>query len=575
MNWKKRFVSQKLNVKFTLVIILFMVIPIGILAGILFYNMEKNVVSENTGYMEYTMERNKDAVATKINSINMSTQFFLSDEPLLEMLKRTKDGETFSAEEWYSFKNSDIVSLERLVNNNPLLYGVRVYASNDRVQEMMPILYAASRMEKQPWQSEETVTGWHYDFNDQIFNSYTMRQNRKILSLVTEIKDSDSGTLGMIEAAMTMENMFPSLYENIEDEWSCFLTEDGGCYFGEGDGEDENTGRQELLAEIMAQYTADEEIQTCYLKLQGQHLIVSYLPLQELNGTLLCVKNITSNIHHVYRMRNTFVAVMLVFLVVLTFFINAIVKHLLKQLYEILRAIRRVQGGDLDVVIEHCGPDEMGELGTQINKMLTRIKQLMDDNLKREMLVKNSEIRALQNQINAHFIYTETSKTYRNVLEEKENCGEIKEITDPFGEDAIDCYEQKVLAFVTGLQAQILSQFDTNGNQQKMKQAVAYIEEHYASDLNMAVVSNYLSMNYSLFSYSFKQYTGSNFVNYLRDIRMKEAKRLLAGTDMRIAEISQAVGYENEKHFMKLFKGCCGVSPSEYRRNMGFTGDES
>ena len=171
MNWKKRFVSQKLNVKFTLVIILFMVIPIGILAGILFYNMEKNVVSENTGYMEYTMERNKDAVATKINSINMSTQFFLSDEPLLEMLKRTKDGETFSAEEWYSFKNSDIVSLERLVNNNPLLYGVRVYASNDRVQEMMPILYAASRMEKQPWQSEETVTGWHYDFNDQIFNS--------------------------------------------------------------------------------------------------------------------------------------------------------------------------------------------------------------------------------------------------------------------------------------------------------------------------------------------------------------------------------------------------------------------
>ena len=90
--------------------------------------------------------------------------------------------------------------------------------------------------------------------------------------------------------------------------------------------------------------------------------------------------------------------------------------------------------------------------------------------------------------------------------------------------------------------------------------------------VNMAVVSNYLSMNYSLFSYSFKQYTGSNFVNYLRDIRMKEAKRLLAGPDMRIAELSQAVGYENEKHFMKLFKSSCGVSPSEYRRNMGLTG---
>ena len=126
---------------------------------------------------------------------------------------------------------------------------------------------------------------------------------------------------------------------------------------------------------------------------------------------------------------------------------------------------------------------------------------------------------------------------------------------------------QKVLAFVTGLQARILSQFDTNGNQQKMKQAVAYIEEHYASDLNMAVVSNYISMNYSLFSYSFKQYTGSNFVNYLKEIRMREAKKLLTETDMKIIEISQAVGSDHEKHFMKIFKATCGVSPTEYRHN--------
>ena len=39
---------------------------------------------------------------------------------------------------------------------------------------------------------------------------------------------------------MTMENMFPSLYENIEDEWSCFLTEDGGCYFEKVTGRTKN-----------------------------------------------------------------------------------------------------------------------------------------------------------------------------------------------------------------------------------------------------------------------------------------------------------------------------------------------
>lgn len=87
-------------------------------------------------------------------------------------------------------------------------------------------------------------------------------------------------------------------------------------------------------------------------------------------------------------MRDVFVAVMLAFIILLAFFINRIVQHLLKQFYEILKSIRKVQKGDLDVAIENCGKDEMGELGTQINKMLERIKELMEDNLNREMLAK-------------------------------------------------------------------------------------------------------------------------------------------------------------------------------------------
>ncbi len=118
------------------------------------------------------------------------------------------------------------------------------------------------------------------------------------------------------------------------------------------------------------------------------------------------------------------------------------------------------------------------------------------------------------------------------------------------------------------VQEQLSSRKDENKSEQKMKMAIEYIEANFASDLNMAVVSNHVSMNYSLFSYSFKQYTGLNFVNYLKEIRIREAKKLLEQTDEKIVEIAQKVGYDNEKHFMKIFKATCGVSPSEYRRNM-------
>lgn len=415
MKISEMFRNQKLNIKFTFVIIVFTIVPIGIFAGILFHIMEQNVVDENLAYMQYTIQRNETSIETNVNSINMSTQFFLSDENLLEVLNRTKIGESLTTEEWLRFKDEDVSALERLVNNNPLLYSVRVYAVDDSVQEMMPILYQESRMEKQEWAGKEDYLGWHFDFNDNIFSSYMMSQNRKIVSLITPIVDAENGYIGTIEAAMSMENMFPSLYEGIENEWSCFVTTDGASYFGE----DASEQKIEILDDILAEFSGVEEAQTTYIKTVGQNLIVTYLPVKELSGVLVCVKDITANVNEVYQMRNIFVVVMLLFMVVLVSFINSIVQRLLSQFYDILRSIRKVQKGDLDVVIENCGKDEMGELGTQINTMLERIKELMDDNLNREMLAKNSEIRALQNQINAHFIY--------NVLESIKMMAEIDE----------------------------------------------------------------------------------------------------------------------------------------------------
>lgn len=116
------------------------------------------------------------------------------------------------------------------------------------------------------------------------------------------------------------------------------------------------------------------------------------------------------------------------------------------------------------------------------------------------------------------------------------------------------------------MKAELKVRFETDQNREKIQKAVEYIRENYQKDLNMAMVSNYVSMNYSLFSVSFKEYTGVNFVNYLKDIRLQQAKKLLSQTDEKIVDISRMVGYENEKHFMKTFKAVYGVSPSEYRK---------
>lgn len=211
---------------------------------------------------------------------------------------------------------------------------------------------------------------------------------------------------------MEMETMFPGLYEQEDGMFSCFIDEKGKRYDGSG-----SARAAELMDIILAQNEASENQEAYYTEIDGEKLIVGYMPVKELNGMFVCAQTITGAVGEVFRMRDIFIVAMAALLVALAFLINRIVKGVLRKFYEIIASIREIQNGNLDVVIEDCGKDEMGELGVQINKMMERIRQLMEDNLRRELLAKDSEIRALQNQINAHFIY--------NVLESIKMMAEI------------------------------------------------------------------------------------------------------------------------------------------------------
>ena len=161
--------------------------------------------------------------------------------------------------------------------------------------------------------------------------------------------------------------------------------------------------------------------------------------------------------------------------------------------------------------------------------------------------------------------FSEIRKTYRNAL--SQDVERLQKLSSYYSFSNLDAYETVFMDWLLEFHQSINNQLESNSSKQKIKQAILYIQENYAKDLNMAVISNEISMNYSLFSYQFKEYTGTNFVNYLKGIRMEAAKKLLVETDLMIMEISQKVGYDNEKHFMKTFKGYYGVSPSEYRKN--------
>ena len=414
MKLAEYFDRTKLNIKFTIVTLLVTVFPIAILAGVLFYNMEQSVINEHSGYMEYKMEQSDSTIAYGVDSINMSTQFFLTDDEMRSVLRAAQRGEELTTSEILDFQERDIINLERLVNNNPLLYTVRIFASNDCVQELMPILYKKSRMEKMSW-AVDTEKRWQIGYYDTAFSSLITNQDEELICLLTPIVTHDNEQIGVIEASMRMATMFPGLYENKEDEWSFFVEDDGTIHLGAHDSPEFQMQTELILGEL----EKIDKKSISYIKQGRQKLIVTYLPLPDLHGALVSVEDIGKDVWAVYRMRNIFVMAMIAILTLLAVLINLIVRRMLRQFYTILDRVRSVQDGDLRVRIEQCSNDEVGELANQLNMMLDHIQTLMDENIKREILVKNSEIRALQNQINAHFIY--------NVLESIKMMAEIDE----------------------------------------------------------------------------------------------------------------------------------------------------
>ncbi len=415
-NWES-IKGIKLNTKLTAIILVFVMVPIAILSGVMFYNMEQSTIKENVSYLESTMTRRQDSIQNNIDSINMTTQFFLSDSTMNNVLMNAKQGGSYTTKQWIKIYRNDVAALERLINTNPVLYGVRYYAYNDNVQEMMPVMYTATRMHNQEWLSIAETGGWTFDYKDHLFAS---GDNTPLLGLITPIENKKDGNIGVIEATMKMKTMFPSLYENVEGEISCFVTSDGNVIFGKKTDDSVREVALKLAEELKESSTTKQTpgIKTYYSK--SSKSVISGMYIKELSGTLVSVENISDSLKDVYHQRNTFVAWMIVILILLSFVVDRLVRQVLKNFYDVLHTIRQVRKGDLSVRATKQSRDvEMGELAHQVNRMLDNIQSLMQQNIDRELLAKDSQIKALQNQINAHFIY--------NVLESIKMMAEMKE----------------------------------------------------------------------------------------------------------------------------------------------------
>ncbi|HPU64041.1 MAG TPA: AraC family transcriptional regulator [Mobilitalea sp.] len=186
--------------------------------------------------------------------------------------------------------------------------------------------------------------------------------------------------------------------------------------------------------------------------------------------------------------------------------------------------------------------------------IMNRIKHLSDD------AKRNKIIEILVLATHAARLDSFEDADYHNYTCNIETLMELE------GDQLIEWAFQKFVKITGCVRAQNSISIDYSN---KIVQATKeYLEAHYAEEITLEDVAEYVNISPQYFSKLIKKNTGFNFIDWLSILRVKKAKELLANTSLTVKEVCFMVGYKDPNYFSRIFKKKIGMTPSEYVKNI-------
>jgi two-component system response regulator YesN len=94
--------------------------------------------------------------------------------------------------------------------------------------------------------------------------------------------------------------------------------------------------------------------------------------------------------------------------------------------------------------------------------------------------------------------------------------------------------------------------------------AMEYIHEHYTETIQLGDAAEAALVSAAYLSRLFSEHLKTNFVDYLTELRVDRAEKLIRESRMNIKEVAYAVGYQDPNYFSKIFKKVTGLLPTQY-----------
>ncbi|MDO4325395.1 MAG: response regulator [bacterium] len=212
-------------------------------------------------------------------------------------------------------------------------------------------------------------------------------------------------------------------------------------------------------------------------------------------------------------------------------------------------AMRDTDGGDLDKrmveALEHCDSEEFAKIVRQIEDSVRG--KTMEAAISQISMVVHLLINCLEN---GETVLSQAFSAYPSGYQSLYSARTLQEL-EQYLEQIRICVSERM---------------DTRRNDPKYKlvqDAKQYIKEHIYERLTLAEVAGAIGISQNYLSSLFRLYNGSGFSEYVAESKIQLAKEMLKKGNMKVYQVSEKLGFDNQQYFSKVYKKYTGYSPSE------------
>jgi two-component system sensor histidine kinase YesM len=404
--------SRRLVLVYTLIV----AIPLGFL---IFFAIETLRRSEYQKVVERADKKLEDNVSHVLDCIEV-----------VNRIRNTITNHTAMADYFLFTSRDDRVSvilqtrtladeLERMQLSFPLLYGIRVFFTDQRLPERWPAFYHENRL-------GHSAAGWQFDHRGGLITAL----EDKSPPMVSYTGDLLLRTrrLGTLQILIPRDNFFPFINDSIDDSINDSINDSPGTDFVLTGDQVIPASLDPLLAEEIRKAAKSGENGSLALKEKGKSRLFLWRAVPDSDLLLVhdCYEDSVLGGLESFRLLAGFG--ILASTVLLFFIIRFATGRLTRRLYLIMEGMKELRRGNLDVALRIEGNDEITEMARVFTDMAGRIKDLAGEITREQQLVAYTEIQAMQNQINAHFLYN-VLETIKMQAEIDNAAGIVRSIT--------------------------------------------------------------------------------------------------------------------------------------------------